>query len=154
LNAQAAHQEQLEAENLLLNPENRIETSAWHAIEVDKAGHAVQDTNINYGHEYYQERGHESGPKDVTTRDSMTGAAALTAASSSQPAQSSPYAEFSAPSMIGMPTQSASVAPSDTRDDDNQIAANTDSAPQTSVAVVIFLLVTLAVVALLIFVLT
>ncbi len=83
LNAQAAEQEQQEAEREL-NPESHIETSAWHAIEVDKSGHAVQDTAIEYGHEYYQERAHEAGPKDVVSRDTVTGAAALTAATLTQ----------------------------------------------------------------------
>lgn len=77
LNAQATEQEQLAAEQLAAN-ENRIETSAWHSIEVDKHGHAVQETNIVYGHEYYRERGHETGPKDTATRSSATGATALT----------------------------------------------------------------------------
>lgn len=79
LNAQAAEQEQQESEREL-KPDSHIETSAWHAIEVDKSGHAVQDTAIEYGHEYYQERAHEAGPKDVVSRDTVTGAAALTAA--------------------------------------------------------------------------
>ncbi len=79
LNAQAAEQEKQEAEREL-NQGSHIETSAWHAIEVDKSGHAVQETAIEYGHEYYQERAHEAGPKDVVSRDTVTGAAALTAA--------------------------------------------------------------------------
>jgi len=151
LNAQAAHQEQLEAENLLLNPENRIETSAWHTIEVDKAGHAVQDTNIEYGHEYYQERGHESGPKDVTTRDSMTGAAALNAATTAQPMQSAPQSNPPAPSMVGMPPQPAYSTPDDTYSTSSHDAATTDAVPRASAAVVIVLLITLTVVGLLIF---
>lgn len=77
LNVQAAEQERLAAEERLRDPENRIETSAWHAIEVDKSGHAVQDTAIEYGHEYYRERAHEAGPKEYV--DTKAGGAALTA---------------------------------------------------------------------------
>lgn len=152
LNAQAAKQEQLETEKLLLNPENRIATSAWHAIEVDKTGHAVQETNIEYGHEYYRERGHEAAPKDVVARDSVTGAAALTAAamshSSSQPVSQS---ELVLPPMLGMPVQAASTA------NDSGLQGGPDSSfgdqPGTNLIGVLLLLAALAVVVILIIVL-
>lgn len=78
LNAQAAEQERLEAEALLKDPEHRIETSAWHAMEVDKSGHVVEDSSIEYGHEYYSERAHEAGPKDQL--DAKAGSTAIAAA--------------------------------------------------------------------------
>jgi hypothetical protein len=151
LNAQAVQQERLEAEGMLANSENHIEESAWHSIEVDKAGHAVQDTNIEYGHEYYQERGHESGPKDVATRDSMTGAAALTAVASAQLTQNLQGAHSTSPQMLGMPMQPVSSAPDDTYNDSAQKATSTEGMPHTSVAAIVVLLITLAVVSLLIF---
>lgn len=155
LNAQAAHQEQLEAENMLLNAENHIEESAWHSIEVDKAGHAVQDTNIEYGHEYYQERGHESGPKDVVTRDSVTGAAALTAATMTQSSQGAQQQGSTAPPMVGMPTQSASsTAYEDSTYNSSQNTADGANQSSTSAAAVVVLLIALTVVAVLILILT
>lgn len=78
LNAQAVEQERLEAEALLKDPEHRIETSAWHAMEVDKSGHIAEDSTIEYGHEYYRERAHETGPKDQL--DAKAGSAAVAAA--------------------------------------------------------------------------
>lgn len=78
LNAQAAEQERLATEAQLKNPEHRIETSAWHAMEVDKSGHVVEDSAIEYGHEYYRERAHETGPKDQI--DAKAGSAAVAAA--------------------------------------------------------------------------
>jgi len=78
LNAQAAEQERLAAEAQLKDPEHRIETSAWHAMEVDKSGHIVEDSTIEYGHEYYRERAHETGPKEQI--DAKAGSAAVAAA--------------------------------------------------------------------------
>lgn len=149
LNAQATLQEQSEVE-MLANSENHIEESAWHSIEVDKAGHAVQDTTIEYGHEYYQERGHESGPKDVTTRDSITGAAALTAATMA-PQSTRDAQQPQAPFMVGLPSQPAASTQHHTDSMSDQEIASTGGMPHTSAAAVIFLLITLVVVGLLIF---
>lgn len=156
LNAQAAEQERLEAEHMLANPENRIETSAWHSIEVDKAGHAVQETNIVYGHEYYKERQHEVGPKDVATRDSITGAAALTAATmqqSNQQTQQTQQSDFGVPPMLGMPVPPASQPLDDGYWPSVPSATGNDDIPHTNPASVVILLVALAVVVVLIFVL-
>ena len=150
LNAQAAHQEKLEADNLLLNPENRIETSAWHAIEVDKTGHAVQETSIAYGHEYYRERGHESGPKDTFTRDSITGAAALTAATTAQSSQTGSSGAAASP-MLGM----QQAQENDRQDRAQDVQSSDGQAPSTtSAAGVVLLIITLVVVVALIIALT
>ena len=77
LNAQAAAQE-AQAEKIVAD-ENRLETSAWHVYEVDKQGNAVQESSIEYGHEYYQERAAETGPKDQQL-GVKAGSTALTAA--------------------------------------------------------------------------
>ena len=77
LNAQAAAQE-AQAEKIVAD-ENRLETSAWHVYEVDKQGNAVQESGIEYGHEYYQERAAETGPKDQQL-GVKAGSTALTAA--------------------------------------------------------------------------
>ena len=55
--------DQTEAEQELKVPEgHRVERSAWHAVEVDSRGHAVEDSVIEYGSEYYKERAKESTP--------------------------------------------------------------------------------------------
>ncbi len=59
---------------------HRIEQSAWHNIEVDKHGKAVDDGSLEYGHEYYQERAHETGPKIKQQIDEAAGEVALVAA--------------------------------------------------------------------------
>ena len=74
LNAQARAQEEM-AEKIIPD-EHRVETSAWHAYEVDKQGNAVQESSIEYGHEYYQERAAETGPKDQQI-GSKAGSAAI-----------------------------------------------------------------------------
>lgn len=171
LNAQAAEQERLEAEQLLQNSENHIETSAWHSIEVDKRGHAVQETDIAYGHEYYKERAHETAPKDVTTRDSVTGATALSAATMPrtatrtqqidsgssampQPASYAQQSDMGLPPMLGMPLPPISAtsdsaykpsAPSATGADDSSVS--------NPVSVLILLIILGIVVTLIIFLL-
>lgn len=153
LNAQATQQEQLEAENLLLDSDNRIETSAWHAIEVDKAGHAVQDTKIVYGHEYYQERGHESAPKDTVTRDSMTGATVLTAVATAQPSSGGTSGGSSAlPPMLGMSQAQADAILNDRQADGSGVTAS--NATNTHLAGVLLLLAALTAVTILIILLT
>lgn len=62
--------------------DHHIERSAWHNIEVDKHGRAVQESAIDYGHEYYKERAHEVGPQQQV--DSAAGEVALVAAALSE----------------------------------------------------------------------
>ncbi len=61
---------------------HRIERSAWHNIEVDEHGKAVQESAIEYGREYYKERVHEVAPKQQV--DSAAGEVALVAAALSE----------------------------------------------------------------------
>lgn len=56
-------QQQEMAESLKVPDGHHIEQSAWHSIEVDEQGRAVEHGAIEYGHEYYAERRHESAPK-------------------------------------------------------------------------------------------
>jgi len=144
LNAQAAEQERLDAEDLLKDPEHRIETSAWHAMEVDKSGHIVEDGNIEYGHEYYSERAHETGPKDQL--DAKAGSTAVAAAmfsggSSSQ--QSVPTQSGGQPGQSARPALQKSVLPPiagiDTED--------ADSSSHISAVAIVPWLVVLAVIA-------
>lgn len=67
-------------EQLEIPAGHHVERSAWHAVEVDEHGRAVENSAIEYGHEYYQERAHESTPVDQTKLENMTGGVALTAA--------------------------------------------------------------------------
>lgn len=128
LNAQAAEQERLATEALLKDPDHHIETSAWHTMEVDKSGHIVQDSALEYGHEYYRERAHETGPKEqfdikagttavaaaMLSEDSshaQVGAAAPTFALSSTPIQSSDVQQPGLPPIVS-PTTSSDATPS------------------------------------------
>jgi len=57
-------------------PEHRLESSAWHTIEVDaKTGRPVEAPTFQYGHEYYRERAQENAP--VEQRNAVTGGVAL-----------------------------------------------------------------------------
>ncbi|QQS18883.1 hypothetical protein IPL68_02375 [Candidatus Saccharibacteria bacterium] len=77
--AEQTEQERLH-EQLELAQGHHIERSAWHNIEVDSHGKAVQETAFEYGHEYYKERGHETGPKTKQQVDTAAGEVALVAA--------------------------------------------------------------------------
>ncbi|MBL8121673.1 hypothetical protein JNM87_02915 [Candidatus Saccharibacteria bacterium] len=77
-------EQQLQQEQLEIAQGNRIERSAWHNIEVDKTGKAVQEGALEYGHEYYQERAHETGPKIKQQVDAVAGEVALVAAALSE----------------------------------------------------------------------
>lgn len=77
--AEEIEQERLR-EQLELAQGHHIERSAWHNIEVDSHGKAVQETSFEYGHEYYKERGHETGPKTKQQVDAAAGEVALVAA--------------------------------------------------------------------------
>lgn len=67
-------------EQLELAQGHHIERSAWHNIEVDAHGKAVQETSFEYGHEYYRERAQETGPKSKQLIDGAAGEVALVAA--------------------------------------------------------------------------
>ena len=77
--------------------DHRLETSAWHSIEVDsKTGKAVENPAFEYGHEYYRERAAEATPKaqlGAAAGEVALVAAAGTAlpASASTPALPSPH---------------------------------------------------------------
>lgn len=62
-------------EQLELAEGHRMERSAWHNIEVDSHGKTVQETSFEYGHEYYQERGHETGPRTMQVKHHLDEAA-------------------------------------------------------------------------------
>ena len=72
-----------------LPPEHRLETSAWHSIEVDaKTGRAVENPTFQYGHEYYRERAQENVPAEQ--RNAAAGEVALVAAAQSSTAVHDP----------------------------------------------------------------
>jgi len=53
--------EQIQNEQLQVPPEHRLETSAWHSIEVDaKTGRPVENQTFVYGEEYNRERAQEN----------------------------------------------------------------------------------------------
>lgn len=72
-------------EQLTIPADHRLETSAWHSIEVDsKTGKAVEKPTFEYGQEYHHERAQETAPKDH--RNAAAGEVALVAAAMSQQA--------------------------------------------------------------------
>lgn len=75
-----------EQEALAVPSGHRLEQSAWHNIEVDEHGRAVEQSQIEYGHEYYRERSQERAPQDDV--HGAAGEVALVAAAlHDQPAQ-------------------------------------------------------------------
>lgn len=67
-------------EGLAIPKDHHVERSAWHNIEVDKSGKAVQESAFEYGHEYYKERAHEMTPSQQQQLDAAAGEVALVAA--------------------------------------------------------------------------
>ena len=64
-------------------PENHLEQSAWHAIEVDASGHAVQNSRIEYGQAFASEQAKEKQPNEnVHTTLSSVGAVGVATAAS------------------------------------------------------------------------
>lgn len=66
---------------------HRVESSAWHRIEVDEHGRAVQGGSVEYGHEYYREKAQERGMSSSKTKphlDEAAGEVALVAAAMSE----------------------------------------------------------------------
>ncbi|HEY4160656.1 MAG TPA: hypothetical protein VGM08_01205 [Candidatus Saccharimonadales bacterium] len=77
--AQQPHAAEQSAEQLAIPPEHRIESSAWHHIEIDaRTGRPVETPTFMYGREYYRERAHESTP--LAQRNAAAGEVALAAA--------------------------------------------------------------------------
>lgn len=111
---QKSGQRQVEAdeqtlEQLNIPSDHRLETSAWHSIEVDnKTGKPVEQPTFNYGREYYRERAQEAKPHP--DREAATGEAALLAAAQAQSGSNLPPALSSAQipsaSMQGSPSTS------------------------------------------------
>lgn len=67
-------------EQIELAQGHRIERSAWHNIEVDQQGKAVQSGSLEYGHEYYREKAKETIPVSKHQLDEAAGEVALVAA--------------------------------------------------------------------------
>jgi hypothetical protein len=68
-------EQERQREQLELAEGHRMERSAWHNIEVDSHGKAVQETSFEYGHEYYKERARETAPKTQQAKQHIDGAA-------------------------------------------------------------------------------
>lgn len=90
-------------------PDRHIETSSWHAIEIDnRTGHAVEQPNIEYGQAFHQEQQAERLPQqqnDAVTSANMAGVPTLPPPAAAQPTD---------PRMMGTQTDtqtSHSVAP-------------------------------------------
>ncbi len=108
--AEQIEQERLR-EQLELAQGHHIERSAWHNIEVDSHGKAVQETAFEYGHEYYKERGHETGPKTKQQVDAAAGEVALVAAALGGSGASSSEGGSQGPSTRSQGSSSTQVQP-------------------------------------------
>lgn len=115
LNSQAMEQERQEAERLQ-GPENRLETSAWHTMEVDKHGHVVEDSKLEYGHEYYRERSHETAPAQQV--DAKAGVAAVSSLVGGGSSASSDDSSRVAPGWAPLPSTSQATGVTQTQTDD------------------------------------
>jgi hypothetical protein len=98
---QTKPEERAITEETYKTPEGRrVETSAWHRIEVDaKTGKAVEDPEVAYGEEFKREKRQEVLRKDAAqTTGGATGVASqlggLAASSASSPAASSSHGRF------------------------------------------------------------
>lgn len=136
-------------EQLLNIPaDHRLETSAWHTIEVDsKTGKAVEDPAFQYGHEYYQERAQESAPPQQ--RNATTGEVALAAVAGVQAPGNSgtlPPVQIPDASTQGPPSSIPKRQNTDSNKDSNSTSA-TSAAPLwpwlVALAVVVICLVAL-----------
>ncbi len=99
------------AEVLEVPKEHRVEHSAWHAVEVDSHGKAVQETSFEYGHEYYKERAKEVAPQTKQQVGGAAGEVALVAAALSGNPQAS-LAQSSSTPLQQSPTDQAKSPPS------------------------------------------
>ena len=99
-------------EQLAIPDDHRIETSAWHAIEVDaKTGKAVEKPTFQYGHEYYRERAQENRP--LQQRNAAAGEVALVAAAAA--AANGNQAQAPSPTVPMIPSASTQGPPSATK---------------------------------------
>lgn len=111
--------QQHETEHLDIAEGHHIEQSAWHNIEVDQQGHAVQESSIEYGHEYYKERSQETAPKHRQQFDEAAGEVALVAAALNESGTPRTGAQTgSDPSLVGPDAQRQ---PTNRRRDDSVI---------------------------------
>jgi|GEM_PF-4005273 hypothetical protein len=135
------------AEELLaaMPKDHRIERSAWHNIEVDKHGRAVQESAIEYGHEYYKERTHEISPSQHV--DVAAGEVALVAAALSEAEDRSQAATSVAQalSVVNAPQQSQ---PHSLRDNAQTVLKTVTTPPSSPFATLVWfgVLVVIAVV--------
>jgi|GEM_PF-1944817 len=104
--------EQPQVEQLNVPPEHRVQTSAWHSIEIDaKTGKPVENPTFAYGEEYNKERAQESKHKLATQGGSSAGPSA--ANGSSEPQTTSLPGTSSSLPPVGPPSATTQGPPSD-----------------------------------------
>jgi hypothetical protein len=136
-----------EEKQLSVPKDHHIEQSVWHNIEVDKHGRAVQESTIDYGHEYYKERAHEIGPQQQV--DAAAGEVALVAAARSDEAEKQ---------TLATKLTSSALATKKTQTTSNSISSGVQKAfkvvttPPSTALATMFWLVTLIVIAVIILV--
>ena len=128
---------------------HRIERSAWHNIEVDEHGKAVQESAIEYGHEYYKERVHEVAPKQQV--DSAAGEVALVAAAlNDASAQAVPPVSPTAPASSFTTATPQQVQPNPLKRRTQTVLKTVTTPPSTPFATIVWFVV-LVVIAIVVF---
>jgi hypothetical protein len=118
-----------EAEQMRIPEDHRLETSAWHSIEVDaKTGKPVENPTFQYGHEYYRERSHEATP--TAHRNAAAGEVALVAAAIAGQEGSE---QLPAPASLPIiPSATTQGPPSTSNQDEKDPATKSPKVPSTT----------------------
>jgi len=88
---------------LHIPPEHRLQKSAWHSIEVDKSGRAVENPVFAYGHEFMQEQRQEARSYKAPLTAMQTGLLAIRDASNAVSMSFSPQLTPQAATVPQMP---------------------------------------------------
>jgi len=110
-------------EQLIIPPEHRLETSAWHSIEVDaKTGKPVEMPAFQYGQEYYRERAQEATP--TQQRNAAAGEVALVAAAGGVQSGSSAQDDGRSQPPVQIPSATRQGPPSSSPQASRQSSSN------------------------------
>ncbi len=124
-------------EQLHIPKDHHVEQSAWHSIEVDKQGKAVENGSIEYGHEYYQERKHESAPRQPVNETAGEVALVAAAIQDQHDAEGQEYTPGSATTDI----EQDAVKPTSTKKSAFQTITTPPSTPLATVVWLVVLIV-------------
>jgi hypothetical protein len=139
-------------EQLQIPPEHRLETSAWHSIEVDaRTGKPVENQSFEYGQEYHYERAQEQAQ---AAQQQMSEAATNAAGPSSIASGSSaPTDDHASLPPVYIPSATTQGAPKNSASRDDSKRSSNDDGAQPAPPLWPWLVALFAVVICLIFVL-